>query len=252
MSELTGARAANDDQYAPLYVVLEVARRRSDDLIGISEIVTDNVILNIARRRRGGLGSFSPDSWDIDGVPVSEVLLMARPESARASVTFGEDVLTTLVHELAHVYAHYTGLKGTSNTGKWHNRRFARIALALGLAVKRPADYCGHTTPGLSARGAAEYADSVALLDEALAMRPRGSRPAAKSAPSPVAPIESPAATKYVFVPCRCLSASGSQRTLRVARGSWHEDSILCLICATPFTVTESLTASGQESGPRP
>ncbi|PPH44159.1 hypothetical protein C5D09_14125 [Rathayibacter sp. AY1C9] len=249
-----GVQDANDRQRAALYDAMEeVARLRSEDLPGIGEIFRDNVIVNTARRDRGRLGSFAPESWDFEGAPISEVVVHARHASARPGQTLGEDVLVTLLHELAHMHAHYTGVKDTSNRGRWHNRRFGEIAVALGLVVERPADYRGHTTPRLSSRYAEDYAVLIAALDDALRVRPSAPVLARPGEPSdhPASGQEDPrdvppaARGKYVFLSCSCELDGGMRRTIRVARGSFVENAVQCLLCQTPYQPSESLTGAG-------
>ena len=251
----------NDDVFGPaeeahrylveaIYGCLRgVALRRQDDLPGIHELVFDQILVNMSRPTRGALGYFAPDSWDLDGLAMSEIHLNADRGSARRQLSRGEDLLVTIVHELAHAYAYYNGIKDTSNRGRYHNRRFGEIAVLLGLRIARNGDYRGYGTSQIAASYYDEYSDLVETLSGALVLRtnPR-IREAGKAAATTVgAGGDAPAqgSPKYVFATCSCNQGRGTPRTVRVAAGSWAHNSIFCGICGRAFT-SESLTASGQ------
>ena len=46
-----------------------------------------------------------------------------------------ENVLATLVHEMVHIYCMETGIKDTSNNGRYHNKRFKAEAEMRGLKI---------------------------------------------------------------------------------------------------------------------
>ncbi|AMM31536.1 hypothetical protein SA2016_0848 [Sinomonas atrocyanea] len=247
MSDLFGPQSANREQSdAHYWALCEVARRRSEDLPGLAEAATDTVILNIIRHKRGTLGYFAPESWEFCGNPVNEVVICADGHSRNGRGPLAEDILTTIVHELAHLYAHCEGIKDTSNRGRFHNRRFGEIALALGLRVVPSGTYRGLETPCLSPRFAREYADITARLYRALVLRspvPRApflpEEPEDEDGSTALEPgtsLPAPAASRYVFAACNCMTGGGRPRTIRIARGSWEPESILCAKCGSPFS----------------
>lgn len=59
-----------------------------------------------------------------------------------------EDTLTTLIHEMCHLYCSENNLKDTSNNGVYHNKTFRRVAEDHGLNVERSDRYgWSHTSP---------------------------------------------------------------------------------------------------------
>jgi hypothetical protein len=84
---------------------------------------------------RGGvlrkLGHFAARRWRLaDGAERSEILLAGEGLDRSPEL-----VLATLLHEAAHALAFARGIRDTSNAGRYHNRRFAAVAIELGLQV---------------------------------------------------------------------------------------------------------------------
>ena len=89
-------------------------------------------------------GHWWPSQWSEDAKLVPEVMVAAE------HLQQGQDaVLATLLHEAAHGLAWVRGIKDVSRGGRWHNRRFAEIARALGCIVEKDRQY-GHRTTGLT------------------------------------------------------------------------------------------------------
>ena len=59
-----------------------------------------------------------------------------------------EQVVSTLIHEMCHLYALQNGIKDTSRSGIYHNKRFRQIAEEHGLNV-READKIGWSVTSL-------------------------------------------------------------------------------------------------------
>lgn len=227
---------AHQSTLALLYGVLEeAARRRQDELPGLLETLQDDVVMTTGGTKRRALGWFAEGAWRYHDRQVHEVFLNADRRNAGRSVSPAEDVLVTLLHEGCHLCAHAQGIKDTSRDGRYHNRRFAEIALSIGLAIERD-EAIGHRTPSLSEWGRADYADLLLKLEEGLVLaRERGpARPGGQQAAvsSPAGPQSS---SKYVFASCQCQNGHRTV-TIRVARGSWRPDVICCSVCEAPFT----------------
>src|SRR5690348_13975807 len=77
------------------------------------------------------------------------------------------DLLGTLLHEATHGVAAARGIKDTSRQGRYHNARFRDLAAELGITVTKDPKigWSPTTVPDLTA---ADYADQVADLEEAL------------------------------------------------------------------------------------
>jgi len=59
-----------------------------------------------------------------------------------------EDTITTLIHEMCHLFCSVHGIKDTSNRGVYHNKNFRKVAEDHGLQVERSEKYgWSHTSP---------------------------------------------------------------------------------------------------------
>jgi len=70
-------------------------------------------------------------------------------------------------HEAAHALADRRGIKDTSRQGRYHNRRFKRLAEELGLHVDHDPTL-GWSPISLPDTTAQQYASAIAALDPAL------------------------------------------------------------------------------------
>ena len=59
-----------------------------------------------------------------------------------------EDIISTLIHEMCHLYALQNEIKDTSRSGIYHNKKFKEIAEAHGLIVQE-ADHIGWSITSL-------------------------------------------------------------------------------------------------------
>jgi hypothetical protein len=234
--------------------VVEAARRRQDELPGLVETLQDDVVLTMGGTSRPAYGWFAEGAWRFGDRQVHEVFLNADRRPGHPAATPAEDVLVTLLHEACHVWAQLNSVKDTSRDGRYHNRRFAEIALVIGLAVEKH-PVIGHHTPGLSSWARADYADLLDKLERGLvlAREPKltesvGSLPdtdgdAGDDDVSGTSGTATPP-MKYVFASCQCQDARQHLITIRVAKGSWRPGTICCSACQAPFA--ESLTIHRQ------
>ena len=221
--------------------VVEAARRRQDELPGLVETLQDDVVLLAAGGRRSAAGWFAPGAWRFGSRQVHEVFLSADYSLAQPAAA-AEDVFVTLLHEACHVWAQLNDVCDTSRDGRYHNRRFAEIALVIGLAVEKN-KVIGHITPGLSAWGRAEYADLIDDLERGLvlARQPRTAEPDGtddlgdQGEATTASPSSKAAVSKYVFATCQCRDGRGRPVTIRVAKGSWQPETICHSVCGSPF-----------------
>lgn len=78
------------------------------------------------QRKKGAYGYFSGDRWQSGRAKTDEIAL--NPDHiAKDSV---KEVLSTLVHEMVHLWQHHSGKPGR---GRYHNREWAGMMLELGL-----------------------------------------------------------------------------------------------------------------------
>lgn len=246
---MTSPTEAHQEFLALLHrVLVEAVRRHQDDLPGLTESLQDGVLLTAGGTTRAAAGWFAEGVWRYGDRRVHELFLNADRRMVHRSISPAEDVLVTLLHEGCHVWAQANGVRDTSRDGRYHNRRFARTAQAIGLAVVADTTI-GHRTPALTPWARAEYADLLVELDQGLviarepAITPTtaggrdendalsgeptsGTTPAGSEAPK----------TKYVFASCQCRDRRGRAVTIRVAAGSWRPDVVRCTACDAPFT----------------
>lgn len=221
----------------------EVCVRNESLLAGLTCAFRSRVVVVLGGRALEPYGSYQPEKWQLDERALDEIhvnigvfLFAQMDSSARA-----EEIFDTICHELAHLYTRVTGQRGTSGRGnRYHNRIFARIAVALGLRVeKSPRSYIGHITTGLSTAGWERYADLVLELEQALRLLPADQQGRPTSlAPSVVVATAAdavPATGKYVSAQCGCRDERGGPRTLRIARGWWLDGTVGCSLCQQVF-----------------
>ncbi|MGH4012996.1 MAG: hypothetical protein ACRDSL_03490 [Pseudonocardiaceae bacterium] len=232
--------------------VVEAARRRQEELPGLVETLQDDVVLTMGGTRRAAYGWFAESVWRYGDRHVHELFLNADRRLPHQSMSGAEDVLVTLLHEACHAWAQANGIKDTSRDGRYHNRRFTEIAVAIGLVVEKDASI-GHRTSGLLPWARTNYSDLLDRLERGLILvrDPRSSRPVGTSDAddenTDSAESIGSAATlaKYVFASCRCLDARGHLVTIRVAKGSWRQGVICCSVCQARFA--EPLTVRRQD-----
>lgn len=221
--------------------LLEVARWRQDDLPGLVETLQDDVMVTTGGTTRRAYGWFAEGAWRYGERRVHELFLNADRRGGPPSVGDAENVLTTLLHEACHAWAQAHDIRDTSRDGRYHNRRFAEIALSIGLQVERDAAI-GHQTPSLTTRGRAEYADLLTELDDTLVLAreprlvervPDGDEDDRLT--DPADSTDPQTRSKYIFASCRCQDNRGHKVTLRVAKGSWRPGVIRCAACDEAF-----------------
>jgi len=133
------------------------------------EIPEVTVVLGASGVMRKGQkhGHYAPQSWterkeDEEAQHYGELLLSG--ESLKRG---GRETLGTILHELAHAYAHANDIQDTSNGNRYHNKRFKEIAEDFGLVIDR-ADVIGWSVTTVPDDTAEFYADEIEALDAAI------------------------------------------------------------------------------------
>ncbi|MDQ1392270.1 MAG: hypothetical protein QOF30_1247 [Acidimicrobiaceae bacterium] len=132
-------------------------------------------------------------------------------------------MLATLLHEAAHGPADAREISDTARQGRYHNRRFQRLAEELGLDVTVAGTFAWAPTT-LSDATRTEYRRELARLAAALTLFRRAERP--------------PGAGKTksnILLVCVC----GCPRKIRVAPATLGIGPIVCGICHEDFTTQE-------------
>jgi hypothetical protein len=231
------------------HVIVSAAARRQEELPGLVETLQDDVVLTTGGTSRPAYGWFAEDAWRYGDRHVHELFLNADRSLPHPSVSTAEGALVTLLHEACHVWAKLTGVRDTSRENRYHNRRFAEIALAIGLAVEKDSAI-GHCTPALSPWARADYADLLGELERGLVLaREPKLTLAGISGPDTDDEVDEDGedgdatgssgtvtSSKYVFASCGCQDARQHPITIRVAKGSWRPGVICCSICQVPFS----------------
>lgn len=194
----------------------------------------------VGRPTRRAHGWFAAETWRNGSAYATEISISADSRGGHDAPTLAREILTTLIHELAHARCHIDGLKDTSRQGRWHNKHFGMTALALGALVA-PHPRVGHITPGIQPQTVSLYAPELRNLEQALiltwapkAIRVRTPTPGPDSASS--VPVEELA--RYVIATCACADRCGRRRAIRVANGWWALGPISCGVCGNNFTPT--------------
>lgn len=239
-------------------VAEQICLRSEATLPGITAAFHRRTVIVLGGQAHGAYGSYQPEKWQLNAQTVDEIHINVGfvgvvdiDNRARAI-----EIVDTIGHELAHLYARSHGIRDTSGRGnRYHNRAFAQIATLIGLRVeKSPRSYVGHITTGLTARGEELLGDLVTDLDQAMRLLPadglsrRTTAPAATIAPV-VAPEPEVVSSKYVSAHCSCRDHLGRPRTIRMARGWWSPESVGCGICRELFVESPPF---GTKSSPVP
>lgn len=139
--------------------------------------VPDNIVFVLASGRTGRgakHGHFAPGAWTDDH---HEILMSAESLARGPEATLG-----TLIHELAHATAAATGVRDTSNNGRYHNKRFKEIAEKLGITLEQ-GETIGWSITTLPEETAAKYASGIEALGKALVTYRVGLGAEGKAAP---------------------------------------------------------------------
>lgn len=94
----------------------------------------EKVIITVKEgRKEGTLGTFcTAKEWVQNGKERHEINISANYIGQRTV----EQTITTLMHEMSHLYNFQNGIKDTSRSGIYHNKKFKQTAEAHGLEVQ--------------------------------------------------------------------------------------------------------------------
>lgn len=158
---------------------LAIAPRVEHLLPGTTAAFQDGtVVCGDGERLVGALGNCKAPFWEAGGQYFGKLTVALRHVQHQDPDPLGyaRRIVTTLLHELGHVYTHATGIQGTDGPGRArHTQAFAEIAIRLGLRVlRRPEEATVIFTPGLSPWGEAMFADLITTVARARLDRTTG------------------------------------------------------------------------------
>ncbi len=116
----------------------------------------------VERGRLVKLGHWWGGRWLADGDVRGEVLLAGEALHLKP-----EDVFEVLLHEAAHGINAARGVKDTSRGGRYHNARFKKTAIEVGLDVEQ-ADPYGFAKTSVQPETAERYATEIGRLAGAM------------------------------------------------------------------------------------
>ncbi len=116
----------------------------------------------VERGRLVKLGHWWGGRWLADGDVRGEVLLAGEALHLKP-----EDVFEVLLHEAAHGINAARGVKDTSRGGRYHNARFKKTAIEVGLDVEQ-ADPYGFAKTSVRPETAERYASEISRLAGAM------------------------------------------------------------------------------------
>jgi hypothetical protein len=166
--------------------------------------------------RRGQVhGHFAPGSW-ADENATHEIMLSGESLARGAVATLG-----TLLHESAHAIAHVRGVKDTSNSGRYHNKKFKAIGEEVGIELE-DAPTLGWSLTTVPESTQERYADEIAALTEVLTTYRRPPAPKEKKARK---------TTKFV-IQCECVD---NEVTVSKQWFAKNEHTLFCETCGINF-----------------
>ena len=159
-------------------------------------------------------GHFADLRWQHGDTQLHEVLVsgegLNRPPA---------EVLVTLLHEAAHGLATTRGIQDTSRQGRWHNKKFAKLAAELGLSASKD-DKLGYSPCTLTEQATADYAATITGLTQAL-----------KAFRHPEISITKQRTNNNngITAECEC------PRKIRLSDTAFQEGPIVCAACEAAF-----------------
>jgi hypothetical protein len=160
------------------------------------------------------LGHFAAGRWQHDADRLSELFIGG--EGLKDGPV---NVLGTLLHEAAHGLARIRGIKDTSRQGRFHNTRYKKLALELGLDVAATGSI-GWSATSVPDTTVIEYAHQLDELATVLtAWRHREADPGGRTSRN-----------SGLSATCEC------GRRIRVSPSTYQAGPIICGLCDTEFT----------------
>lgn len=195
----------------------------------------------VERGRLVKLGHWWEGRWLADGNLRGEVLLAGEALHLKP-----EDVFEVLLHEAAHGINAARHIKDTSRGGRYHNARFKKTAIELGLTVEQMNPY-GFAKTTVPPETSERYSSDIERLATAMRIARRVPRSALGSGEvdqqmgsgqdSGAADGETP---RSKVNPAEC----GCGRRMRMAPSVLARGPVTCGVCGSEFVVDREVTAT--------
>ena len=199
----------------------------------------------VERGRLVKLGHWWGGRWLADGDVRGEVLLAGEALHLKP-----EDVFEVLLHEAAHGINAARGIKDTSRGGRYHNARFKKTAVEVGLDVEQMDPY-GFAKTSVRADTASRYSNEIERLAGAMRIARRipqsalTSQTATEGAETGGTPSDGRESTAQKVPPAEC----GCGRKMRMAPSVLAQGPVTCGNCGSEFVVDR---AAEREERPAP
>jgi hypothetical protein len=172
MTASTAIKATGKASKAEALSTLTRALEQAHELIK-TETGAPRATILVTRALKGRKGHFTPFTpWQNGGESFNEIAFNLE------HFTTGEEILSTLLHEVAHSMNHANGIQDCS-ANQYHNAKFKSQAEALGLETHEIKGK-GHASTTLTAFGAKRWSKALAILTKALELTATGEGTSAK------------------------------------------------------------------------
>jgi hypothetical protein len=168
-------------------------------------------------------GHFASLRWQHGQHRLPEVLVSGEGMSRTP-----DEIFTTLLHEATHGLADTRNVQDTSRQGRWHNKRFAKLAAELGMDTTKH-DKLGYSPCTLQPSTAARYRIVIDGLAGALGAYRHAEVIETKQR-----------ASNNNGVTCEC----DCPRKIRVSQTVYEAGPIVCGVCDIPFRAVDDTDTS--------
>ncbi|MEU9061740.1 hypothetical protein AB0D13_23475 [Streptomyces sp. NPDC048430] len=152
----------------------------------------------------------------------------------------GRPMMEGLLHHAAHGLALTRGVSDTSSAGRWHNKRYGRLAREVGLTPPpRATKVFGLAHCPLADAEAEAWSDMIAALDAAAAVQLEA------TVESAVPPRTSRAGYRFPII-CECAPVPRRQH---VTPFFFRQGPLLCGLCLAKFRPADTSVLPSQAAG---
>lgn len=207
------AKKVNQNAKVENLSTLTVALEKAHQIIK-EETGAPSVTILVTRNLKGRKGHFTPFTpWaSNEGQSFNEIAFNLEHFST------GEELLSTLLHEVAHSLNFKNGIQDCS-ANQYHNGKFKTQAEALGLKTLEVKGK-GHASTELTEFGAKRWAKALKIISDALALTATGEG------------AEKPKGRNTNLIKAECGDCGN---VIRLSR-SVLDSGVICKACETEFT----------------